>query len=411
MLFRMFWLMLWFLMVSGVAADGLRGKVFCGYQGWFRTPSDGTENGWYHYGKGRSFGVGKCAIEMWPDVRELPATARVPTEFKHADGSVAEVFSSINPAVVKLHFDWMKQYEIDGVFLQRFAVTVRDPRYRKPFDQIIEHCRKYAPETGRAWSLMYDLTGLKAGELMQVKTDWLQLQQAQQLTDQKANPQYLRHRGKPLVTLWGLGFSDRPSLLDEWRELMRFFRQDAGCSLMLGVPTFWRTLDRDAINDSKLHELIKLADVITPWTIGRYRVPDDVTHFAQKTVGLDIIWCQERGIDYLPVAFPGFSWKNLSQTRAQQARFDDIPRLGGKFLWQQARQFHAVGARQLYVAMFDELDEGTAIFKTRQDPPVGETPFLAEPTLPSDHYLWLLSLIQRQYEDPAIPFPVQIPAR
>jgi hypothetical protein len=39
--------------------------------------------------------------------------------------------------------------------------------------------------------------------------------------------------------------------------------------------------------------------------------------------------------------------------------------------------------------MFDELDEGTAIFKTTQDPPVGESRFLAEPGVKSDHYLWL----------------------
>jgi hypothetical protein len=43
----------------------------------------------------------------------------------------------------------------------------------------------------------------------------------------------------------------------------------------------------------------------------------------------------------------------------------------------------------IYVAMFDELDEGTAIFKTNNRPPVGESRFLAEPELPSDHYLWL----------------------
>jgi hypothetical protein len=47
----------------------------------------------------------------------------------------------------------------------------------------------------------------------------------------------------------------------------------------------------------------------------------------------------------------------------------------------------------LYVAMFDELDEGTAIFKTNHHPPVGESRFLAEPELPSDHYLWLTGML------------------
>ena len=42
-----------------------------------------------------------------------------------------------------------------------------------------------------------------------------------------------------------------------------------------------------------------------------------------------------------------------------------------------------------YVAMFDEMDEGTAIFKCTNDPPVGASQFLTLEGLPSDHYLWL----------------------
>jgi len=42
----------------------------------------------------------------------------------------------------------------------------------------------------------------------------------------------------------------------------------------------------------------------------------------------------------------------------------------------------------LYVAMFDEVDEGTAIFKCDPHPPQGKDfRFLSEPHLPSDHYL------------------------
>jgi hypothetical protein len=81
--------------------------------------------------------------------------------------------------------------------------------------------------------------------------------------------------------------------------------------------------------------------------------------------------------------------------RGKSSPVNEIPRHGGAFLWSQGQAFHAAGATSLYVAMFDELDEGTAIFKTRNDPPVGASPFVAEPGLPSDHYLWLTGQIGR----------------
>ncbi|MEY4483515.1 MAG: hypothetical protein RL693_967 [Verrucomicrobiota bacterium] len=372
--------------------EGLNGKVMCGYQGWFRVPADGTNTGWHHYSPGKTFEPGACSIELWPDVRELPAQDRVPTEFRHPDGSVAEVFSAVRASTTDLHFQWMRDYGIDGVFLQRFAVTTRDPRYRKPMDTVLEHCRTAAQSTGRCWSLMYDLTGIKPGEIKIVIEDWKRLQELFRFTDGAGNSAYLKHRGKPLVALWGLGFNDRAPMLDEWRELIRFFKNEAapgGCSVMLGVPAFWRTLNRDAIADPALHELMAMADVVSPWTIGRYHSPESVTAFVHKTVREDIVWCQQHQLDYLPVAYPGFSWHNLSASRGQSAPFNPVPRLGGRFLWSQFLQFHEAGAKMQYVAMFDEMDEGTAIFKCRHDPPTGKSPFLAEPEIPNDHYLWL----------------------
>lgn len=48
-----------------------------------------------------------------------------------------------------------------------------------------------------------------------------------------------------------------------------------------------------------------------------------------------------------------------------------IPRLQGRFFWSQITAAKRAGADMLYVAMFDEVDEGTAIFKVTNDPPVG----------------------------------------
>ena len=44
----------------------------------------------------------------------------------------------------------------------------------------------------------------------------------------------------------------------------------------------------------------------------------------------------------------------------------------------------------IYQAMFDEMDEGTAIFKCTGNPPSGASSFLDNEGLPTDHYLWLV---------------------
>jgi hypothetical protein len=49
-----------------------------------------------------------------------------------------------------------------------------------------------------------------------------------------------------------------------------------------------------------------------------------------------------------------------------------IPRLSGRFYWQQISTAINAGATMLYVALFDEVNEGTAIFKCCDNPPVSD---------------------------------------
>jgi hypothetical protein len=376
----------------GIDCTTLTGKVMCGYQGWFSAEGDGDGKGWSHYGSRGAFAPGHCGIDLWPDVSELGADEKYPTAFRHADGSAADVFSSYNPTTVLRHFHWMQQYGIDGVFVQRFAIETFNPVNLRHCNVVLDSCRQGANEYGRAYAVMYDLSGLGAGQMNRVIEDWKTLVDRMALGRDDKDKAYLHHGGKPVVAVWGIGFNDgRKYMLAECRSLIDFLKHDpkyGGCTVMLGVPTGWRTLDRDAVADKSLHDVILAGDIVSPWTIGRFNSPEKATRFARERWKPDIDWCKQHGKEYLPVVFPGFSWHNLNPN----SKLDAIPRLKGQFLWTQYVEAKNSGATAIYQAMFDEMNEGTAIFKCTNDPPIGESQFVTYEGLPSDYYLWLAGM-------------------
>lgn len=373
----------------GVDRTTLVGKVMCGYQGWFNAPGDGAGKGWAHYERRGRFEPGYCTIDLWPDVSELDEDELYPTEFQHADGSVAHVFSSYNRKTVLRHFQWMREYGIDGAFVQRFAVSTMRPKDLNHCNSVLAHCREGANRNGRAYAVMYDLSGLREGQIEHVIDDWKHLVDRMHISRDKNDAAYLHHRGKPVVAVWGIGFSDgRRYTLQECAKLIRFLKADekyGGCTVMVGIPTYWRTLEKDAVADPQLLEVVQLADILSPWTIGRYRSPQQAAEHAQRQWKADLQWCQQHDKDYLPVVFPGFSWHNMKP----DSPLNEIPRLKGRFLWTQYIQAKRVGATMIYQAMFDEIDEGTAIFKCTNNPPVGDSRFVTYEGLPSDFYLRL----------------------
>jgi hypothetical protein len=199
---------------------------------------------------------------------------------------------------------------------------------------------------------------------------------------------YLHLNGKPLVAIWGVGFNDdRDYGLEKSAWFVRLLKHNpewGGMSIMLGVPYYWREQTRDATKDPQLHAVLQLADVISPWSVGRTRTVEDVTRHVTEHQRADREWCEQRQIEYLPVLFPGFSWKNMNGEETTGIR-----REGGRFLWRQFNATLAADNQSAYIAMFDEIDEGTAIFKCTNDPPIGASKFLTYEGLPSDHYLWI----------------------
>ncbi len=393
--------------VAGVDVTTLAGKVMCGYQGWFAAPGDGSGGDWIHYGENRRlFAPGHCVFDLWPDVSELGADEKFATAFQNPDGGPAYVFSSCVSRTVRRHFEWMRDYGIDGVFLQRFGADLKSAAGLKRNNLVAANVQGGANQCGRTWAMMYDLSGLPPGEIQKfVADDWKRLVNRMHIT---RDPAYLHHHGRPVVAVWGIGFNDgRKYSLAECEALIRFLKsnpESGGNTVMVGVPAWWRTLNHDAVPDPKLLEIIRLADIVSPWNVGRCRNPVEAGIQATNRIQPDLAWCQANGKEYLPVIFPGFSWHNLMQTRGLDRPLNEIPRRQGAFLWAQAVADRRAGAAMFYVAMFDELNEGTAILKCTDRPPAGASPFVTMEGLPTDHYLWLTGQIGKmlRHEIPAM---------
>lgn len=395
---------------SSTKYPSYNGLVMSGYQGWFRLDKDGTMYA----------DETKLKLDMWPDVSEYEKT--YPTGLKHADGSIARFFNSADQSTVDLHFKWMKDYGVDGAFMQRFFNVTRSRDRNHPSTVVLQHAIEAASKYERAFAVMYDLSGLKASgeDCSSVIEDWKYLVDSLKVTNQKGAKTYLFHRGKPLVAIWGVGFPDRPYNTRNIgiERLIDFLKNDpvyGGCSVMLGVPTFWRDLNADCLNDPYLHTIIKKCDIVLPWTVQRFSplLHNDTDRFRDIMIA-DMAWCENNGVDYAPCVYPGFSWHNLSRFEFP----DDvkptasIPRQGGRFYWQLVTTALMSGADMLYVAMFDEVNEGTAIFKCSDNPPISNiAKFIGIDGVPSDHYLWLTgeaAKMLRKEKSISLKMPVRI---
>ena len=378
------------------------GHSMTGYQGWFGTPGDGGTNSWRHYKGGDGFKPGSASIEYWPDMREADEVEKYLTSYVKADGMPCYVFSSVHPKTVSRHFQWMKEYGIDGAFMQRFR---SDWGLKTTMNKILANALAAAREHDRAISLMYDIgtnihidgvpnDALRTEEVNKIFDDWKALVDDLGLTTGGDDQPYLYHNAKPLVVLWGVGFKHRHTTtgldMQFWVELVDSLQNSpeyGGCSIMLGVPTSWRMGGGDCVSGSehtKMLELIRSVDIIQPWHTSRFSRAQMQIEF-KNLVQLDIAWCDGNGIDYTPTVSPGIREKILHENNYEK------PRDGGYYFWDMARAAIAAGSEMLYLGMFDEVDEGTQYHKIDNNPPPyrSNLSFATYGGDPEDHYLWL----------------------
>ena len=385
---------------KGVDTSTLYKKVMCGYQGWFMAKDDGYGMGNVHWG-GVDQTPPQCSVDFWPDLSDFDDDEKFPTNFKHADGATAHVFSSTVAKTVHRHFQWMKQYGIDGVFVQRFTSYVTDQKSRnyQRACAVLHHCREGAHRYGRAYAVMYD-THFDGAATAAMQADWTRLIKEMNLT---ADSAYVRHKGRPVISLWGYGFDNRRFEAKAAEEFFQFLKkpENGNCTIMLGVPNDWATWQ-----DDRMRLLLKYATIISPWTVGRYRDAASLQKHVEKYWPRDLALCQAQKKDYYAVAFPGFSWTNLQKGKDP---LNQIPRRAGQFFWSQIEQIRRYNMNMVYVAMFDEVDEGTAIFKCTNRPPVGQ--FCTYEGLPSDFYLRAAGNAGRFLRGERVGLPAAKPAK
>jgi hypothetical protein len=392
-----------------VEPSTLDGKVLIGYQGWFTCPEDGSGR-WTHWSRGVPTPE-TLTIEMFPDPSELDAGERCTVPGMTIGGKPAYLFSSRNQKTVSRHFRWMKEYGLDGVLVQRFVGEIRGKRAEG--DVVLKNIMNAARESGRTFAIEYDISGGNPDTFVQtLKEDWAYLVDELKVT---SHANYQRHNGKPLLSVWGMGLGDGsahpPADPQVAKDLIQWFKSKSAdqyhVTYMGGTPSRWATLTRDSRTQPAWAEVYASMDIVQPWNVGRYGTMEAVDKWKDEVLVPDVKLAAANHQIYMPVVFPGFSWHNLKR----DAKENQIPRLGGEFLWRQAYNAKLAGAKVLKIAMFDEVDEATAILKVvshrKEAPDQGFWLTLdadgAE--LPSDWYLRLAAEITRIFHGGREPVP------
>ncbi|PUZ22613.1 lectin [Chitinophaga parva] len=325
-------------------AGDVVGKVIVGYQGWFAAIGDGSPiNIWWHWAPNaqQTPSPSNNGIKSWPDVREY--TSLYNTGFSNLNnGQPARLFSSFNDQTVNVQFQWMQQNGIDGAALQRFNPTGGEGPVR---DAITAKVKTAAEATGRKFYIMYDVSGWSNMQT-EIKTDW-----TSKMSAYTASSAYAKQNGKPVVCIWGFGFNDSNHDFSAAAclDVINWFK-NAGCYVIGGVPTHWRTESDDS--RPGFLNTYKAFNMLSPWMIGRIGNVNDVDNFYTNVQTPDQTYCNQNGIDYQPCVLPG----DLQERQ----------RVHGDFMWRQFYNMTRLGAQGIYISMFDEFNEGNQICKTAE---------------------------------------------
>jgi hypothetical protein len=382
---------------SPLRASVLDGRLIAGYQAWFGCPGDEEGNTrWFHWFDDVAQ-VSRLTVEMLPDVKAVPASALCDSGLRTADGQTLKLYTAMDPALVDQQFSQMAASGVGGVALQRFVTWLPDPLLKRRVDRILANAMASAQRQQLPVYITYDVSGADDGNVLQlIRSDWADVHSRYDLA---THPGYLRDQGHPVLQLWGFGFPDRPGEPQGVRQLIEDLKRghDAPPAFLVGgVPARWSSLGDDSKADAAWAGVYAAYDVLSPWTVGLYANAQEATAYITGLQKDQQALAARNGQGFLPVVFPGFSSSNLMALRKQSTPLNQIPRDCGRLLAAQFQGLAATGARSAYVAMFDEMDEATAMLPTlatQAQVPVGVTAVTLDQDgcqLPADYYLQAL---------------------
>lgn len=416
-MYRKYWAIAFFVLACSnsivYAQNDLDEGIFWGYQAWHLAKNDGRQvspDQWYHWFDDVNTG-NILGVDMYPDMSEYEVT--YPTNLKYPDGSTATLYSAYDYETVDLHVQWMKEYGIKGLFLQRQNANITSAFQLEFRDQVTRHVIKACEKYGVKFCMMPCNNDKKTGGQQMIDkmiNDWKHCVDDLKVLE---SPMYMKQNNKPVIGFWGLGFDNRPMLPSEAHTILDFYQNTDGRSakyevyVMGGVPRDWRTDPKEGGWDQVFLRL----DMVSPWRTMFATQSDGVslTNNDINRMQADIDYCQANNIDYAPVVSPGAS------TATQHDKADSFnwrKRSGGQFFWNQVYEIckaykeKNVQHKFIYGAMFDEVDEGTAIYKmaaTNEEAPAGtkyEVCTLDEDgyDLPNDWYLRVAGEAQKMLD-------------